>query len=617
MSWLKRIGLGKKDPSTPRQAPSLGKGTPSIKAERLRDSGPILSATISARKAPSTTPIELESPDHFEGLGLSATAARDTTESTNPVDTTEATESRLDPGVYTSSRTNPLQSTKPLQGENSLQDARLADGAPLQGDNPLQGTTPSQGATPIPEHQTAPADIPEDTLFSAEAESPAPVQRKNRENPAMRILRRGRQRKSIQTPPNAQPEAKQKKTAPRPKKGKKAGRNVESVALGVTLNKADFWIRLRPDGTGENLNISNLNTSDAAGSESMPFFRLTEYDKGILLSKKLRGKNLRNAMIREREISDIPVSFLAYNIRWFTRKTTAQVAHQPVHPLGASLFAYAKAQGWHPEKGILLYSGITMQDSTLWIYLAIGKNGIGIPQVAHINAEADRPLFNMSYSAGLLASKDYETHAIPPEALFQWLSKGRHRRYPQPDEWFGLERIYVGRGVMALGITACLAGGVLWWFGNGALHAANLRMARIQQETVNLNREKQTFLRAHLPVIAYSFQIPLRKDLQAAFALWKPGTQVILADGLPLPFSSGGFQSPLMANRGPEQAHAPAKIAIIIPESKNLGDGQSAWVSPKILSAVIQQPARDGFHLQHIIRNSTGGGYVVIFGKRR
>jgi hypothetical protein len=486
----------------------------------------------------------------------------------------------------------------------------------LQGADPLQGASPSQGAIPIPEHQAAPADIPEDTLFSAEAESPAPVQRKKRENPAMRILRRGRQRKSIQTPPNAQPEAKQKKTS-RPKKGKKAGRNVESVALGVTLNKADFWIRLRPDGTGENLNISNLNTSDAAGSESMPFFRLTEYDKGILLSKKLRGKNLRNAMIREREISDIPVSFLAYNIRWFTRKTTAQVAHQPVHPLGASLFAYAKAQGWHPEKGILLYTGITMQDYTLWVYLAIGKNGIGTPQVAQINAEADRPLFNMSYSAGLLASKDYETHAIPPEALFHWLSKGRHRRYPQPDEWFGLERIYVGRGVMALGITACLAGGVLWWFGNGALHAANLRMARIQQETVNLNREKQTFLRAHLPVIAYSFQIPLRKDLQAAFALWKPGTQVILADGLPLPFSSGGFQSPLMANRGPEQAHAPAKIAIIIPESKNLGDGQSAWVSPKILSAVIQQPARDGFHLQHIIRNSTGGGYVVIFGKRR
>ncbi|WP_140390887.1 hypothetical protein [Acidithiobacillus thiooxidans] len=518
--------------------------------------------------------------------------------------------------MYTSSRTNPLQGAKPLQGADPLQDASLAGGAPLQGDNPLQGASPSQGASPIPEHQTAPADIPEDTL-SAETESPAPVQRKKRENPAMRILRRGRQRKSIQTPPNAQPEAKQKKTAPRPKKGKKAGRNVESVALGVTLNKADFWIRLRPDGTGENLNISNLNTSDAAGSESMPFFRLTEYDKGILLSKKLRGKNLRNAMIREREISDIPVSFLAYNIRWFTRKTTAQVAHQPVHPLGASLFAYAKAQGWHPEKGILLYTGIAMQDSTLWIYLAVGKNGIGTPQVAHINAEADRPLFNMSYSAGLLASKDYETHAIPPEALFQWLSKGRHRRYPQPDEWFGLERMYVGRGVMALGITACLAGGVLWWFGNGALHAANLRMARIQQETVNLNREKQTFLRAHLPVIAYSFQIPLRKDLQAAFALWKPGTQVILADGLPLPFSSGGFQSPLMANRGPEQAHAPAKIAIIIPESKNLGDGQSAWVSPKILSAVIQQPARDGFHLQHIIRNSTGGGYVVIFGKRR
>lgn len=603
MSWLKRIGLGKKDPSTPRQAPSLGKGTPSIKAERLRDSGPILSATTSARKEPSTTPIELESSDPFEGLGLSAMAARDTTASTDSVDTTEATESRLDPSGDTASHTDPLQ------GANPLQDASLAGGTPLQGENPLQGVNP------IPEHQATPAGIPEDTL-SAETEPPAPVQHKNRENPAMRILRRGRQRKSSQTPPNAQPEAKQKKTS-RPKKGKKAGRNVESVALGVTLNKADFWIRLRPDGTGENLNISNLNTSDAAGSESMPFFRLTEYDKGILLSKKLRGKNLRNAMIREREISDIPVSFLAYNIRWFTRKTTAQVAHQPVHPLGASLFAYAKAQGWHPEKGILLYTGITMQDYTLWVYLAIGKNGIGTPQVAQINAEADRPLFNMSYSAGLLASKDYETHAIPPEALFQWLSKGRHRRYPQPDEWFGLERMYVGRGVMALGITACLAGGVLWWFGNGALHAANLRMARIQQETVNLNREKQTFLRAHLPVIAYSFQIPLRKDLQAAFALWKPGTQVILADGLPLPFSSGGFQSPLMANRGPEQAHAPAKIAIIIPESKNLGDGQSAWVSPKILSAVIQQPARDGFHLQHIIRNSTGGGYVVIFGKRR
>lgn len=428
-------------------------------------------------------------------------------------------------------------------------------------------------------------------------------------NPAMRVLTRIRKRKAASSARSRQGETKQTSVKKRS--------NVDFIALGFTLNNADFWLKLHPNGEGENLNISAAGATSAAELDGVPVFRLTNYDKGLLFNKKLRGKSLRNAMLREKEISDAPASFPAYGLRWFTRKSTVQVADQPVHPLGASLLAYSRKKGWNPEKGILLYTGIRVQNYTVWVYLAIGKNGIGVPQVANINAEADRPAFNMSFSSGLLVPKEYETHSIAPDELFQWLSTGNHKTYPQPGEWFGQNSRVVGKGVMIFGLATCVVGAGVWWVGDDQLRSAKNKVQKVQREIGALRAEKVSFLKAHLPEIAYSFNIPLSKDIAASESLWKPGTQVVMADGMPLGVSSSSNAPAISSPGAMQQAHAPAAIAVMVPITKNLGDGQSSWVSPRILYSVISQNPVDGFDLQSITHNTIGGGYVVIFSRGR
>lgn len=576
-----------------RTEPHLGKDA-SIKKERLRESAFITPSSADAMKSPV-------SPASFA------------------TDTTAVSGTSSTPAPHDEWRVPALEDILANNNTVTIADDQSVDDPIV--DNPTIGKEPADT-----NNQNSVAST---SAIESDAIQTLSLGQKAQKNPALNVLLRGRQRKQqVTATPQADDQSssqKGKKTrdpkvpkAHKAKASKTVSRNVEAVALGVTFNNADFWLKLRPDGSGENLNISALETTSSASLTGIRFFRLANYDKGLQFSKNLRGKNLRNAMLREKEISDIPTSVLAHHIRWFTRKSQVQVAKQPVHPLGLSLWAYAKKQGWQPEKGILLYTGIPIQNSTLWIYVALGQNGMGIPQVANINAEADRPAYNMSFATGLLTSKEYATHAIAPEDLFQWLAQGRHVHYPQPGEWLGLKSQIVGKGVMILGLAACIVSGGFWWYAQGTLQAAQIRMQAIQREASMLNQRKEAFLRAHLPEIAYSFHIPLDQDLAAAIALWKPGTSVILADGLPLGVSGNNRPSPIAMPGSPmSAAHSAAEIAVTIPESKNLGSGQKNWVSPKILSSVIEQPATGGFSLQRVIQKNLGGGYVVIFTRAR
>lgn len=390
-----------------------------------------------------------------------------------------------------------------------------------------------------------------------------------------------------------------------------------AVLIGIPFGGADFWLRLRPDGNGERL--TGLPDAEVAtpAFDNARVFRMAMYDKALLFPKKLTGKALRNAMIREKEISDIPVSFTAHQLRWFTRKSSVELHERPVHPLAASLWSYARKQGWNPTEGVLLRMALPMQESTLWMYVALGKTGIGLPQTAIIPKESDRPAYNMALSAGILP-KEFPTHDIPADQLYAWLAQGKPLRYPQPSEWFGLPMAKVGHGVMVSGILLGLMGTGIWWFGQSHLAQAQRTQHTLRRSEMRLAQMRQVYLRHHIFLIAKGFNIRLPRDLTAARALWKPGTRVVMADGLSLKVGMG-MHGPAIARpgaSGPMQQH-PAQVAVLIPETKNHGPGQPGWMSPSIMASVIQQPPFDGFTL-HVIHTNTGGnGYVVIFSRTR
>lgn len=411
-----------------------------------------------------------------------------------------------------------------------------------------------------------------------------------------------------------------KKTGAQPKKNKPQGNgaSVKSIVLGVPFGNADLWMSLSPQGEGTRL--SGLPAADmpTPAFASSRVFRMALYDKGILFPKKLSGKALRNAMIREKDINDVPASITAHHLRWFTRKSTVEIHERPVHPLAASLFAFAQKQGWHPQEGILLRIAIPMQESTLWIYLALGKTGIGIPQTAIIPNESDRPSYNMSLSSGILP-KEHATHDIAPEVLYNWLSSGKHLRYPQASEWLGLPMAQVGKVALVLGLLLSVIGGGVWVVGQSQLASAKSSQKILQMESAHLSQVRAAFLRKHLFLIAHNFEIPLHQDIVAASLLWKPGTQVVLSDGMPLQMGGGTGNALIpMPNAAAQPSSHTAQIAISIPETKNSGSGQTSWVSNALLGAVISQPSVDGFSLQSIQNQSTGGnGYVVIFSRSR
>lgn len=388
-----------------------------------------------------------------------------------------------------------------------------------------------------------------------------------------------------------------------------------SILIGIPFGGADFWLRLHTDGSGERL-LGLPDTQETAPSfAGARVFRMAMYDKALLFPKNLKGKALRNAMIRDKELSDIPASVTAHQLRWFTRKSSVVFHGRPVHPLGASLWSYARKQGWNPQDGILLRTSIPMQESTLWIYVAMGKAGLGLPQTAIIPKESDRPAYNLSLSSGILP-KDYPVHDMPAEQLFDWLARGKHLRYPQPTEWFGLPMARVGQGIMVSGILFGLAGAGIWWFGQSHLTQEEHTQESLRHAQMRLTQIRQVFLRHHLFLIAEQFEIPLHRDITAARVLWKPGTRVILADGLALK-TGMGMRGPAIREPGASGAmqHQPAQVAIQIPETKNHGPGQSYWISPSLMAAVIQQPPFDGFTLHSINMNTGGNGYVVIFSR--
>ncbi|AEK58691.1 hypothetical protein Atc_2043 [Acidithiobacillus caldus SM-1] len=408
-----------------------------------------------------------------------------------------------------------------------------------------------------------------------------------------------------------------------PRPGKRTGKKdvptetpvtgIGSILIGIPFGGADFWLRLHADGSGERL-LGLPDTQETAPSfAGARVFRLAMYDKALLFPKNLKGKALRNAMIRDKEVSDMPASVMAHQLRWFTRKSSVVFHGRPVHPLGASLWAYARKQGWNPQDGILLRTSIPMQESTLWIYVAMGKTGLGLPQTAIIPKESDRPSYNHTLSAGILP-KEHPVHDIPADQLYDWLARGKHLRYPQPTEWFGLPMSRVGQSVLVSGILFGLVGSGIWWFGQSHLTQEEHTKETLRLAQMRLAHMRQVFLRHHLFVIAEQFAIPLHRDIAAARVLWKPGTRVVLADGLGLNtgISTG---EPILRKPGAAGVtqHSPAQIAIQIPEIKNRGPGQPDWVSAALMDAVIRQPPFDGFTLHSIQTNTEGNGYVVIF----
>jgi hypothetical protein len=151
-------------------------------------------------------------------------------------------------------------------------------------------------------------------------------------------------------------------------------------------------------------------------------------------------------------------------------------------------------------------------------------------------------------------------------------------------------------------------------------------MTQARRETARIAQfrtSRQAFFSTHIEGIALLQERPLGHLIQDATSLWKPGTTVIMADGMPLTGSSlagsGPMGSgPLLARPGAVGAlgangGSGATFQIDIPATKNLGPGQASWVSQRLLHAVISQTPPQGIVLQSV-QKTGGNGYVALFG---
>ena len=408
--------------------------------------------------------------------------------------------------------------------------------------------------------------------------------------------------------------------APLPSAGPSAQRRTRKrtnkIVLGLTVAGGDIWL-LHEQGQTREI-IETLDDANAVPPEfeGAKVFRLDQYDRAKVFPKKLRGKALRNAMLRDPEIQDIPISLRQHGIRWYTRKQKATVYGQAVHPLALALWRWAQKEKWDPKEGIVLRMAVPVGHITVWMFLAVGRAGIGTPQISRIPSGNDRPVFSAQSGAGILG-KDYAVRDVDTEAFLLWCSATTLPRYPQSGEMLGIPKPILSKMIFGAGAVCVLAGLGLHFYGVQQVTAEKARLHNLTRQISGLHAEQQRFILAHIPQIALLQRIPVDQDIRAAQQLWKPGTTAVLAVNQPLATGAGQAMQPLIAEPGAHSlsTHS-AQIAIRIPPTKNTGPGQSYWVSHTLLNSVIHQPTRKtGFHLTRIQTNPEGKGYVVIYSR--
>jgi hypothetical protein len=406
----------------------------------------------------------------------------------------------------------------------------------------------------------------------------------------------------------------------RPHSGKKTKSGAaKDVIIGLQLVGSESWLRLNADGHAEE--IPDLPVDDAEASSifgKSRVFRGMDYDRGLKVSTKLRGKALRNNLMRE--LNDIPIWFKKESISWFTRRDAQSILGYPVHPLAAALWQFAKGRGSTPTSGLLLRLRFPMGSTVLWVFLAMGANGVGAFQSIRTSAEANRPTFNPQLAAGLLGNEP-QSLDVDPADLWSFLASSPTQKvptYPQNGEWLGKPKTLIGKIVASGGLAVLVIGAGFWFWSEVALHHAMLLMRSEAASISRFKASQRDFFSTHIEGIALLQKIPLGHLIGDASSIWKPGTTVTMADGIALPMSTG--PGPVLAMPGSVETSrtggsSGARFSVDIPVTKNLGPGQAYWVSQSLLHAVISQTPPPGIFLQSV-QKTGGNGYVALFGGR-
>jgi hypothetical protein len=390
-----------------------------------------------------------------------------------------------------------------------------------------------------------------------------------------------------------------------------------SIIIGLQVAGSASWFRLNADGRAEEITELSEHHEEATFGKAR-VFRGMDYDRGLRAPTKLRGKALRNNLMRN--LGDMPIWFNKEGISWFTRRGSQTMSGYPVRPLAAALWQFAKGQGSTPSTGVLLRIRFPMGTTVLWAFLAIGANGAGTFQSMRTSNEAFRPTFNQQMANGVL-EKEFQTLDVDSANLWSFLSASPTKKvptYPQRGEWLGKPKTLIGKVIAASGLVVLVTGAGFWLWSEATLHHA---LAQAHSESVRMAQFKmsqQDFFSAHIKGISLVQEIPLKHLLNDAESLWKPGTTVTMEDHMSASMETGAAPISVLARPGSGAAGAGnpsgALFQVTIPVTKNLGPGQAYWVSQNLLRAVISQTPPQGIVLQSVISEMGGNGYVALFG---
>ncbi len=401
----------------------------------------------------------------------------------------------------------------------------------------------------------------------------------------------------------------------RTRSGEKAKTDAtREVIVGLQVAGSESWLRLSADGHADE--ISDLPASSAEATRifgGARIFRGMDYDRGIHVSTKLRGKALRNNLARE--LSDMPVWFKKEGISWFTRSGSQAIFGYPVRPLAAALWQFVKSRGAAPSSGVLLRIRIPVGSTLLWAFLAIGANGVGTFQSMRTSSSANRPTFNPQLASGVLGN-DFQSLDVDAAELWAFLASSPASKvttYPQLGDWLGKPKTLIGRFVAVGGLSALVIGAGFWFWSETTLHQAQDQEQAEAMRIAQFKATRQAFFSTHIEGITLLQKIPLSRLMRDAVSLWKPGTTVTMADGMPLSMEAG--PSLMLARPGSVgvSGNSGALFQVGIPATKNLGPGQAFWVSQSLLRAVISQTPPQGIVLQSV-QKTGGNGYVALFG---
>lgn len=385
------------------------------------------------------------------------------------------------------------------------------------------------------------------------------------------------------------------------------------VIIGLQVAGSESWLRLNADGQADEIPDLPASSEEAARIFGVSrIFRGMDYDRGIRVSTKLRGKALRNNLMRE--LSDMPVWFKKEGISWFTRSGSQSISGYPVRPLAAALWQFAKSLGATPSSGVLLRIRIPVGSTVLWTFLAVGASGVGTFQSMRTSSSANRPTFNPQLASGVLGN-DFQSLDVDAAELWAFLASSPASKvttYPQRGDWLGKPKTLIGRFVAVGGLSVLAIGTGFWFWSETTLHQAQDQEQAEAMRMTQFKATRQAFFSTHIEGITLLQKIPLNRLMRDAVSLWKPGTTVTMADGMPLSTEAG--PSPMLARPGSVvSGNSGALFQVGIPATKNLGPGQAFWVSQSLLRAVISQTPPRGIVLQSV-QKTGGNGYVALFG---